>query len=124
MIKIKRIYAAKNMEDGYRILVDRLWPRGIRKSDASIDEWWKEFAPTSELRVWFGHDVMRWNEFILKYTLELNENRAALVERLERIPKRPITLLYAAKDEHHNQAIVLQKYIRSRILNIKATCKQ
>lgn len=116
MIMIKRIYERTSTQDGYRILVDRLWPRGVKKSDSCIDEWWNEFAPSTELRMWFGHDIKRWQEFSLKYTMELDENHAPLAERIEQIAPFPITLVYAAKDNAHNNAVVLQHYIRSRIL--------
>lgn len=116
MIKIKRVYEKASRQDGYRVLVDRLWPRGVKKSDAYIDEWWKEFAPSSDLRNWFGHRITRWEEFSSKYTMELNENHVALAERIEQISTSPITLVYAAKDKCHNNAVVLQQYIRLQIL--------
>jgi len=120
MIVIKRIYEITSAQDGYRVLVDRLWPRGIEKSDARIDEWWQEYAPSTELRIWFRHDTKRWEEFSKNYTTELNANHAALAERIEQIAKSPITLVYAAKDQTHNNAVVLQHYIRSRILESDA----
>lgn len=121
MIMIKRIYETTSTQDGYRVLVDRLWPRGIKKSDARIDEWWQAYAPSSELRIWFGHNVKRWEEFSKKYTIELNENHATLAAQIEQIAKSPITLVYAAKDKTHNNAVILQKYIRSQILKSKTT---
>ena len=107
-IRIKRIYEKSSPDDGYRVLVDRLWPRGISKEVAHLDEWDKEIAPSAELRKWFYHKAERFDEFSLKYQLELKE-KESLTDALKQIAKqKTITLLYAAKDSEINQAIVLK----------------
>ncbi len=107
-IKLKRAYEAPAKSDGERILVDRLWPRGLSKDQASIDHWLKEVAPSNELRQWFGHDPERWPEFQKRYRAELKDNPAlAGLRTLTR--KGTVTLVYAAKDELHNQAVVLKQ---------------
>lgn len=110
-IAVKRIYEAYAENDGYRMLVDRLWPRGIRKEQARIDEWQKEIAPSTALRQWFNHDPDRWQSFQQKYRDELKQNPALphLLDVLRQHPK--VTLLYAAKDEQHNQALVLRDFL-------------
>ncbi len=109
-IKVKRIYEAYSRHDGERILVDRLWPRGIKKENAKIDFWMKEIAPSNELRNWFSHDPNKWNEFKKRYFIELQKNKALCEELLSK-SNRVITLLYAAKDENHNQAIALKEFL-------------
>ena len=114
MIKIKRIYDPVSRDDGRRILVDRLWPRGLKKEEAKIDEWLKEIAPSNELRKWFGHDPAKWQEFRRKYAAELAKN-SELVERLRAgAGKGMITLLFAAKDVTHNNAVVLKELIEHK----------
>jgi uncharacterized protein YeaO (DUF488 family) len=109
--KIKRVYEEAAAGDGRRVLVDRLWPRGIKKENARIDEWLREIAPTNELRQWFGHDPAKWAEFRKRYRRELAE-QAPLVERLRRQTRQgTITLLYSAKDEEHNNAVVLKDLV-------------
>ncbi|HPC74574.1 MAG TPA: DUF488 domain-containing protein [Syntrophales bacterium] len=111
MLKIKRIYDPASPGDGRRILVDRLWPRGIRKEDAAIDEWLKELAPSAELRKWFAHDPAKWSEFQKRYRKEL-QDRSDVVDRLRKeAGKRTVTLLYSARDEKHNNAVVLKDII-------------
>jgi len=112
MIQIKRIYADPVTEDGYRILVDRLWPRGVSKERAKIDLWLKEVTPSDKLRKWYSHDPQKWNEFQKKYKIELTDNLDSLdkIKKLEK-EQRIITLLYAAKDEKLTHAIVLQKFL-------------
>ena len=111
MVKTMRIYDPVSRDDGKRILVDRLWPRGIRKEDAKVDEWLKEIAPSSELRKWFGHDSAKWPEFRKRYAADLAKN-SELVERLRaEARKGMITLLFAAKDTAHNNAAVLKELI-------------
>ena len=108
MIKTKRIYDPPSDKDGKRILVDRLWPRGIKKDAARIDEWLKDLAPTNELRKWFGHDPENWAEFKQKYKKELKRQAEAL-NRLRKDSKRGrVTLLFAAKDKEHNNAVALK----------------
>ena len=111
MIKTKRIYDPPSDKDGKRILVDRLWPRGIKKDAARIDEWLKDLAPTNELRKWFGHDPENWAEFKQKYKKELKRQAEAL-NRLRKDSKRGrVTLLFAAKDKEHNNAVALKEII-------------
>lgn len=111
MVRMKRVYDPYAPGDGKRILVDRLWPRGIKKEDSKIDEWIKEIAPSTELRKWFSHDVTKWPEFRRLYKGELAE-RADLVKRLvEDAKKGTITLLFAAKDTEHVNAAVLKEVI-------------
>lgn len=107
-VQIKRAYLPASAEDGTRILVDRLWPRGLRKADAAIDQWMKDVAPSTELRHWFGHEPSRWEEFRRRYKGELADN-AELVNELRAIAKKGrLTLIYSAHDELHNQAVVLR----------------
>jgi uncharacterized protein YeaO (DUF488 family) len=108
---VKRIYEIPEQSDGRRILVDRLWPRGISKESAKIDEWLKEAAPSTELRQWFAHDPTKWSEFKRRYVEEL-KGKEALINDLRSIAKKgPVTLQYAAKDEEHNQAIALKEHL-------------
>ncbi|MDQ2656015.1 MAG: DUF488 domain-containing protein [Bacteroidota bacterium] len=112
MIKIKRVYEEHDKQDGYRILVDRLWPRGVSKEAAAVDLWLKEIGPSTALRNWFSHDEKKWEGFRRKYFKEL-ETKAQLVEQIRGLRKneRVITLLFGAKDEQHNQAVVLKEYL-------------
>ena len=106
-IRLKRAYLPPTPEDGVRVLVDRLWPRGVSKSDGKIDHWMKELAPSSELRRWFGHDPSRWDEFRRRYEAEL-AGKAEQLEQLQRLAREgPLTLVFGARDELHNQAVVL-----------------
>ena len=98
-------------EDGTRILVDRLWPRGLTKEKASIDLWVKDVAPTTELRKWFGHDAGKWKEFQKRYRRELNNNREQASVLYEELNKGVVTLVYGAKDEEHNEALVLKEWL-------------
>ena len=108
-ISIKRAYEKPAKEDGTRILVDRLWPRGLTKEKAKIDLWLKDIAPSPELRTWFGHDPEKWTEFKKRYRAELKKNGEQVALLKDAIKKGPVTLVYAAKDEEHNGAVVLQK---------------
>jgi uncharacterized protein YeaO (DUF488 family) len=111
MIKTKRIYNPVSRDDGKRILVDRLWPRGIKKEAAEIDEWMKDIAPSNDLRKWFAHDPAKWSEFKERYTNEL-KNKRELVEKLKaEIKKGTVTFLFAAKDAEHNNAVALKELI-------------
>lgn len=110
MLKIKRAYEEAQRADGTRVLVDRLWPRGVKKENARIDWWAKELAPSSELRKWFGHDPDKFAEFAKRYRSELKGNEA-LVRLKELVAKGDVTLVYGAKDEQHNQARVLQQLL-------------
>jgi uncharacterized protein YeaO (DUF488 family) len=111
-IRIARVYANPGEEDGKRILVDRLWPRGLTKEKAKVDLWLKEIAPSNELRKWFGHDPARWLEFKQKYKEELKGLTAPLAVLKQEATHGTITLLYAARDEEHNEAVVLQDLLR------------
>ena len=114
-VKLKRIYEEASKNDGARILVDRVWPRGISKEKANLDEWLKEIGPSTELRKWFNHDPEKYSEFKKKYKKELKEGKQKEeVDKLKEIVKSesgPVTLLYAAKDEKHNQAQVLKELL-------------
>jgi uncharacterized protein YeaO (DUF488 family) len=112
-VNIKRVYELPASKDGYRVLVDRLWPRGISKETAGINEWWKEYAPSTKLRKWFGHDPVKWKSFRQQYLVELRTNRKELVCAVNRANRDQITLVYGAKDEQHNQAVVLKEFIET-----------
>jgi uncharacterized protein YeaO (DUF488 family) len=111
-VKIKRVYEEPAADDGFRILVDRLWPRGLTKTRAKVDLWLRDIAPSTELRKWFGHDSAKWEEFQRRYHEELQQNPEQLEVLLNEIKKRPVTLLYGAKDELRNQAVVLQRLLK------------
>jgi len=107
----KRIYELSRTEPGYRILVDRIWPRGVKREDLKLDEWLKTVSPTNDLRNWFSHDVAKWQEFRERYKLEL-ANHADQLDRIRKLSKDSIILLlYSTKDKLHNQAIVLKEII-------------
>jgi uncharacterized protein YeaO (DUF488 family) len=113
-VQIKRIYDSRTRGDGLRILVDRLWPRGVRKDDAHLYRWAKELAPSTELRLWFNHDPKRWRQFGRRYKRELSL-RAAELEALRNLARRrPITLLYAARNRDENEAVILKRALESR----------
>jgi uncharacterized protein YeaO (DUF488 family) len=115
-IRVKRIYDPPGGKDGARVLVDRLWPRGVRKETAELTEWLKDIAPSAELRRWFGHDPARFAEFSRRYRAELSANKDA-VGRMDDLAKSgPVTLLYAAHDEEHNHARVLAEYLKARAM--------
>ena len=107
-IRIKRAYAAPAASDGARVLVDRLWPRGLKKADAAIDSWIKGLAPSTELRRWFGHDPARWEEFRRRYSAELRAHPELLEELRNLARSGPVTLVFAARDEAHNEAVALR----------------
>jgi uncharacterized protein YeaO (DUF488 family) len=110
-VKIKRVYEQAEDGDGVRILVDRLWPRGLKKEEARVDLWLKEIAPTTELRQWFAHDPGKWQEFRKRYLREI-EAKEAQVERIKQeMKKGPVTLVYGARDSEHNDAVVLQELL-------------
>ncbi|MCB0454374.1 MAG: DUF488 domain-containing protein [Aequorivita sp.] len=113
-IKIKRIYEDASKNDGFRILVDRIWPRGVSKKDAKLDEWMKEIAPSTELRKWFDHKEDRFAEFEKKYYKELENCPELIEELLKKAQEKRLTLLYGAKDETHNQAAVLKDFIENQ----------
>jgi uncharacterized protein YeaO (DUF488 family) len=113
MLKIKRVYEKKSANDGRRIYVDRLWPRGLSKEEVAIDEWLKELSPSNELRRWFGHEPDKFAEFRQKYIKELSEpEKTALIEHVKALAeKTDVTLLYSARDREYNNAVVLAKFI-------------
>jgi uncharacterized protein YeaO (DUF488 family) len=112
MIKLKRVYEESKRGDGARVLVDRLWPRGVSKEKADLDLWLKDIAPSTELRQWFDHDPKKWGEFKKKYRAELKKNKEA-VEILKKLTtKKNVTLLYATKDETHNEAVVIKDFLK------------
>ena len=114
-IKIKRAYEPKATSDGFRILVDRLWPRGIKKEDAHVDVWMKEVGPSTELRKWFNHEPEKWEGFHKKYLTELQGSPAA-AELAKQVQKHAtVTLVYSAKDEQHNQAVVIKEFLESKV---------
>lgn len=110
-VRIKRVYAQPAQEDGARILVDRLWPRGLRREAAALTSWLKDIAPSPELRRWFGHDPQRWTDFSARYRQELEANPIAVAQLAELLGRGAATLLYAARDEQHNHARVLADYM-------------
>lgn len=107
-IKTKRVYEQPVDSDGIRILVDRLWPRGVSKESAQLDDWMKEIAPSDELRDWFDHDPEKWEEFVERYRAELQEKQHLVDELREYADEDSLTLIYAAKDETHNNAVALK----------------
>ncbi len=112
MLRVRRIYDEASPRDGVRVLVDRIWPRGVSKRDAMIDQWMKDIAPSTELRKWFNHESARWPEFKRRYFRELKKEHSKLVEELTRLAKKKtVTLLYSAKDQEHNQAQALREYL-------------
>lgn len=113
-VKVKRIYEAPDPSDGTRVLVDRLWARGLTKEKAALDLWLKDIAPSTELRKWFSHDPAKWEEFQKRYRAELETNDAAVARLREELRKGPVTLLYGARDQEHNEALVLRDYLVRR----------
>lgn len=110
-IKVKRVYDGHSKEDGIRVLVDRLWPRGVSKKDASVDIWLKDIAPSNELRKWFNHDPEKWDEFKIRYFSELDHKSELLKEVLNRAKSGNLTLVFSAKEEKYNNAGALKEYI-------------
>ena len=113
-IAIKRVYEPVSAKDGYRILVDRLWPRGLSKDHAAVDLWLKDIAPSTELRRWFGHDPSKWDEFRRKYSAELATHAEDVAQIRKLAKRRRVTLVYGARDTEHNDAVVLLGYLESR----------
>lgn len=114
MIRVKRVYDPPEPDDGVRLLVERLWPRGIKKTDLHMDGWLKEVAPSTQLRQWFGHDPARWAQFRRRYFTELKREPAACKPIREAARRGNVTLLYSARDEKHNNALALKDYLRKR----------
>jgi len=113
-VRTKRIYEKPVRRDGYRVLVDRLWPRGIKRETAALDEWLRDIAPTTQLREWFAHEPGRWSAFRDRYLMELGTHAPLLDALRERATRQRVTLLYAARDKQLNHAVVLEEAIRKR----------
>ena len=111
-VRLKRAYEPAATADGYRVLVDRIWPRGVTREEARLDEWARELAPSAELRRWFRHDPVRFEEFRRRYTEELAAQDGKLRELRRRARERPLTLVFAARDTEHNDAVVLAEILR------------
>ncbi len=115
MLKVKRVYETASRSDGYRILVDRVWPRGMKKEDAKIDLWLKDVAPSSSLRKWFSHDKEKWDKFKEKYHKELDKKKDSVNEIFEKQGKRKnITLVFGSREEKYNNAVALKEYLQTR----------
>ena len=119
-VKLKRAYDSPTKSDGTRILIDRLWPRGVKKADAAIDQWAKDIAPSTALRKWFGHDPSRWQEFRSRYAVEVHEHANQLSELRALAKHGRITLVYSAHDEIHNDAVALRDFLLGRPTNRKS----
>ncbi len=114
-IQIRRVYEAPGKNDGYRVLVDRIWPRGVSKEAASVDAWNKDVAPSTQLRQWFGHDPEKWAEFKKRYWQELKANRAGVASLLEQARAGRVTLVFGAKDAEHSNAAALREYLMKEL---------
>ena len=112
-LKVKRIYEPADQADGYRVLVDRLWPRGLDKASAALDEWAKEIAPSTALRRWFNHEPARWEPFRHRYASELDTTAPFWRPLAAKAAHHPVTLLFAARDEEHNGAVALKAYLEA-----------
>jgi len=113
-VPIKRVYVEPSKSDGIRILVDRLWPRGLTKEKAKVDVWLKDIAPTTELRKWFNHEPSKWPEFKKKYWAEISKNTDALSVLEKHLANGKVTIVYGAKDEEHNDAVVIKQYLNEK----------
>ena len=113
-VKLKRAYEPPAQDDGTRVLIDRLWPRGVKKADAALDHWAKDLAPSTVLRKWFGHDPARWSEFRLRYAEEVRQHGKQLRQLRALARTNPITLVYSAHDEVHNDAVALRDFLLGR----------
>ena len=116
-IQVKRAYEAPTRRDGYRVLVDRVWPRGLKKEQLKLDAWLKQLAPSTSLRTWFGHDPAKWNEFRRRYFRELAENNEDVRELRKKARRSRVTLVFAAKDTEFNNAVALRQYLQKRQTN-------
>jgi uncharacterized protein YeaO (DUF488 family) len=115
IVKVKRVYESIQRSDGPRFLVERLWPRGMKKEQLKLDAWLKDVAPSDSLRRWFGHDPLKWNEFQKKYRAELSDNPDAWKPILEAAKRGCVTLLYSSRDTEHNNALVLKSFLEERL---------
>jgi uncharacterized protein YeaO (DUF488 family) len=114
-ISFKRVYEKPGLKDGKRILVERLWPRGLKKDEAKIDEWLREVAPSTELRKWFGHDPAKWDEFKERYWKELDKKNDIISKLAKERRGNKVTFVFAAKDQQHNNAVALKEYIENQL---------
>jgi uncharacterized protein YeaO (DUF488 family) len=114
-IRVKRVYNEPSGDDGFRVLVDRLWPRGMKKGDVRVDLWLPDVAPSTALRKWFSHDPSKWEEFKLRYFVELDGKKEVIKRLVEIARKGTLTLLFSARDVEHNQAVALREYLVSLI---------
>jgi len=114
MIKLKRAYATPQKEDGFRVLVERLWPRGLKKEAVPLDLWLKDIAPSPELRRWFGHDPGKWEEFCRRYWIELAQRPAAVKVLREKLRQGHVTLVYGSRDQEHNAAVALKEFLENK----------
>lgn len=114
-VSVKRVYEKPKRSDGYRVLVDRIWPRGIKKEEAAIDCWLKDIAPSSPLRKWFGHEVEKWLEFKKRYFQELGTHPETLDRLAEIVKDRKVVLVFGAKDAEHNNAVALKEYLEREL---------
>jgi uncharacterized protein YeaO (DUF488 family) len=114
MLTIKRAYEPATPDDGFRVLVERLWPRGLKKADVPLDLWLKDIAPSTELRQWFGHDPAKWEEFCRRYQAELLSRPAEVKLLREKMQAGTVTLVYGSKDEEHNAAVALKKFLEGQ----------
>ena len=114
-IRLKRAYDEPAQNDGYRILVDRVWPRGISKKESRLDEWLKNIAPSTELRKWFDHDPAKWEQFLERYFRELDGHKQAIDKLITLATNGRLTLVFAAKDRDHNNAVALKKYVMKKM---------
>jgi uncharacterized protein YeaO (DUF488 family) len=115
MIRLKRVYDIPTQEDGFRVLVERLWPRGIKKSEAHLDLWMREIAPSTDLRKWFAHDPAKWEEFPVLYEKELAEKSEMINTLVQKSRESTVTLVYAAQDIRHNSALILKQIIEKKL---------
>ncbi len=113
-VQAKRVYEPADPDDGFRVLVDRVWPRGLKKEQVQADLWLKEVAPSTALRKWFGHDPDKWEAFQQRYFTELDERQEAVATLVERASQGRLTLLFSARDIEHNQAVALKRYLLKR----------
>ncbi len=113
-ITIRRVYDKPGKNEGFRVLVDRVWPRGVSREEAGIDDWNKDVAPSAGLRKWFGHEPGKWAEFRKRYWQELDDNLAAVASLLEKVRKGRVTLVFGARDQQHNNAVALREYIERK----------
>jgi len=114
-ISLKRAYEKPSPNDGKRILVERLWPRGLKKDEAKIDQWLREVSPSTELRKWFGHDSAKWTEFKERYREELDKKHDIISKLAKECREKKVTFVFAAKEQQYNNAVALKEYIESRL---------